>query len=91
MTVTMRHALRNALLPVVTVMGLQVGHLMGGAVVTETVFGWPGIGSQMYTAINNRDLPLVIGGVLLTAVTFVFVNLVVDVLYAYIDPRIKYD
>lgn len=89
-TVTLRHALRNALLPVVTVMGLQVGHMLGGAVVTETVFAWPGIGSQLYAAINNRDLPVVIGGVLLTAVTFVLVNLLVDIVYAWIDPRIQY-
>lgn len=88
--IVMRHALPNALLPVLTVMGIQVGHLLGGAVVAETVFAWPGLGSQIYTSINNRDVPVVIGGVLMIAVTFVLVNLIVDVLYAYLDPRIKY-
>jgi peptide/nickel transport system permease protein len=85
-----RHALPNALLPVVTVVGLQIGFLLGGAVLTETVFSWPGVGFQLYRAIAARDIPLIQGGVLLIAVTFVFVNLLVDVLYAYLDPRIKY-
>ncbi len=88
--VLLRHALRNALLPVVTVVGLQVGFLLGGAVLTETVFSWPGVGLQLYRAISTRDLPLIQGSVLLIAVTFVFVNLLVDVLYAYLDPRIRY-
>lgn len=85
-----RHGLKNALLPVVTVVGLQVGFLLGGAVLTETVFSWPGVGFQLYRAIAARDIPLIQGAVLLIAVTFVFINLLVDVLYAYIDPRIKY-
>lgn len=85
-----KHALRNALLPVVTVLGLQVGYLLGGAVITETVFAWPGVGLQMYRAILSRDLPLIQGGVLLIATTFVLINLVVDVLYAFLDPRIRY-
>jgi ABC-type dipeptide/oligopeptide/nickel transport system permease component len=88
--VVLRHALRNALLPVVTVVGLQVGFLLGGAVLTETVFSWPGVGLQLYRAISTRDIPLIQGSVLLIAVTFVFVNLLVDVLYAYLDPRIRY-
>ena len=88
--VVLRHALRNALLPVVTVVGLQVGFLLGGAVLTETVFSWPGVGLQLYRAISTRDIPLIQGSVLLIAVTFVFINLLVDVLYAYLDPRIRY-
>jgi ABC-type dipeptide/oligopeptide/nickel transport system permease component len=84
------HALRNALLPVVTVVGLQVGFLLGGAVLTETVFSWPGVGLQLYRAISTRDIPLIQGSVLLIAVTFVFINLLVDILYAYLDPRIRY-
>ncbi len=88
--VVLGHALRNALLPVVTVVGLQVGFLLGGAVLTETVFSWPGVGLQLYRAISTRDIPLIQGSVLLIAVTFVFINLLVDVLYAYLDPRIRY-
>ncbi len=84
------HALRNALLPVVTVVGLQVGFLLGGAVLTETVFSWPGVGLQLFRAISTRDIPLIQGSVLLIAVTFVFVNLLVDLAYAYLDPRIRY-
>ncbi len=85
-----RHALRNALLPVVTVVGLQFGHLLGGAVLTETVFVWPGVGLAIYGAISARDIPLIQGGILLTATTFVVINLLVDIGYAYLDPRIRY-
>lgn len=85
-----RHALRNAWIPVVTVVGLQVGYLLGGAVLTETVFAWPGLGLLMLNAILQRDLPLVQGGVLLIALVFVLVNLAVDVLYVRLDPRIRY-
>jgi ABC-type dipeptide/oligopeptide/nickel transport system permease component len=88
--VVLVHALRNALLPVITVVGLQVGLLLGGAVLTETVFSWPGVGLQLYRAISTRDIPLIQGSVLLIAVTFVFINLIVDVLYAWLDPRIRY-
>lgn len=88
--VVLGHALRNALLPVVTVVGLQVGFLLGGAVLTETVFSWPGVGLQLYRAISTRDIPLIQGSVLLIAVTFVLINLLVDVVYAYLDPRIRY-
>lgn len=84
-----RHALKNALIPIVTVVGLQFGYLLGGAVLTETIFSWPGVGRLMVDAIRQKDFPVVQGGVLLLAVTFSFVNLVVDILYAYIDPRIK--
>lgn len=84
-----RHALKNALIPIVTVIGLQFGYLLGGAVLTETIFSWPGVGRLMVDAIRQRDYPVVQGGVLLLAVTFSVVNLFVDVLYAYIDPRIR--
>jgi len=84
-----RHALKNALIPVVTVIGLQFGYLLGGAVLTETVFAWPGVGRMMVDAIRQKDFPVVQAGVLLLAVAFSVVNLVVDILYAYIDPRIK--
>lgn len=89
--VIMRHGLRNALIPVITVIGLEFGALLGGAVMTETIFSWPGIGRLTYDAIMNRDFPLLQGCILLIALSFVFVNLVVDVAYAYFDPRIHYD
>ena len=88
--VVVRHALANALLPVVTLMGIQVGYLLGGSILVETVFSWPGLGLQLYDAIGARDLPLVQGGVLLVATIFVLINLFVDVLYAALDPRIRY-
>ena len=84
------HALRNALLPVLTVIGLQFGSLLGGAVVTETVFAWPGVGRLLVDSIFFRDYPVVQGLVLMFGTTFVVVNLLVDVLYAYVDPRIRY-
>ena len=87
-----KHALKNALNPVVTVVGLQMGFLMGtGAILTETVFGWPGIGRLVVQAIMERDIPLVQGLILFVATLFVFANLVVDILYVYLDPRIEYD
>lgn len=85
-----RHALRNALLPVVTVVGLSFGHSLGGAVIVESIFGLPGIGTLAIRAIENRDYPLIQGVVLSVAVAFVLVNLVVDALYAWLDPRIRY-
>lgn len=85
-----RHALRNALIPVVTVIGLQVGTLLGGAVLVEAVFSWPGLGSLMLAAIANRDFPLVQGVTLFVAVIFGFVNLAVDLSYAVLDPRVRY-
>ena len=88
--VILGHGLRNALIPVVTVVGLQFGALLGGAVLTETVFAWPGIGRHIVQAIGQRDYPTVRGGVLLVATTFVIINILLDVLYAYLDPRIKY-
>lgn len=90
-TVIMRHALRNAALPVVTIVGLMFGTLMGGAVITETIFAWPGVGLLTIQAIQNRDFPLVQAAVLVVSLTFILVNLAVDLLYAYLDPRIRYD
>ena len=86
-----KHALKNALIPVVTVVGLQYGFLLGGAVVTETIFAWPGVGRLAITAILQRDYPVVQGCVLLVAVVFVLINLLVDVLYGWLDPRIRYE
>ncbi len=89
--VTLRHALRNAWIPVVTVVGLQFGALLGGAVITETVFAWPGVGRLMVDSISARDYPVVQGVVMLVAILFTFVNLGVDILYSFIDPRIRHD
>jgi peptide/nickel transport system permease protein len=86
-----RHALKNALIPIVTVVGVQAGYLLGGAVLTETVFAWPGVGTLVVQGILARDIPLVQGGVLVIALSFVLVNLAVDTLYAWLDPRIKYN
>lgn len=83
------HALRNALVPVVTVVGLQFGSLLTGAILTETIFGWPGLGRLLIQAIRLRDFPLVQGSVLVIAVTYVAVNLVTDLVYAWLDPRIR--
>lgn len=89
--VVVRHALRNALLPIITYVGLLFGSLLGGAVVTETVFSLPGVGRLVVTAINQRDYPLIQGAVLMLAVIFTLINLLVDLLYAALDPRISYD
>ncbi len=88
-TVLVRHALKNALIPVVTVLGLQMGTLLGGAVITETVFAWPGMGMVTVTAIHQRDYPVVQSAVLVSAVLVVLINWFVDVLYHYLDPRIR--
>lgn len=84
-----RHALGNAMIPIVTVIGLQFGYLLGGAVLTESIFGIPGVGRLMVDAIKQKDYPVVQGGVLFIAVTFSVVNLFIDILYAYLDPRIR--
>jgi ABC-type dipeptide/oligopeptide/nickel transport system permease component len=89
--VIVRHALRNAIIPVVTVVGLRLGGLLGGAVVTEQVFAWPGIGALIVTAIATRDYPVVQGAMLTASFVFVSVNLTVDLLYALVDPRIRYE
>lgn len=89
--IILRHALRNAFLPVLTVIGLQFGYLLGGAVMTEWIFAWPGIGRWIFLAIGARDFPVVQGGILFIAIVFVLVNLIVDLLYTYVDPRIRFD
>jgi len=88
-TVTFKHALRNALIPVVTTVGLQFGVALGGAILTETIFAWPGVGKWMYDAVMQRDYMVIQGGVLFIAAVFVAINLCVDVLYAVINPRIS--
>lgn len=86
-----RHALRNALIPVVTVLGLQLGSLLGGTVVVETIFSWPGMGWLLFTGISQRDYPVVQGVVIFYSVVFMFVTLAVDVTYSYLDPRVHYE
>lgn len=83
------HAFRNAMIPVITVIGLQVGVLMAGAILTETIFAWPGIGKWMVESINRRDYPVIQGGILMIATLIIFVNLLVDVLYGIVNPRIR--
>jgi peptide/nickel transport system permease protein len=89
--VVLKHGLKNAMIPVITVAGLDLGSLMGGAILTETVFSRPGLGLMIYTAIGSRDLPVVVGGVLFATVVFVIANLIVDIGYALLDPRIRYE
>jgi len=88
--VVLRHALKNALIPILTVIGLQFGALLGGAILTETTFAWPGMGRLLVSAIGARDYPVIQGIVFTFALLFAAVNLVVDLLYAYVDPRIHY-
>lgn len=87
--VTYRHMLKNALIPIITSVGLQFGTLMGGSIMTETVFSWPGIGRLMVESIKSRDIPMVMGSVVFLSVVFSLVNLLVDLLYAFVDPQIK--
>ena len=89
LTVVLKHALKNAAIPVVTIIGMELGTLLGGAVITETIFAWPGVGRLAVQAIYNRDYPVVQAAVFLLAAIFVLVNLVVDLLYTYLDPRVK--
>jgi len=89
--VILKHALRNAMIPVVTNLGLQLSRMLGGALVTEVVFRWPGIGGLAYDAIMERDYPVVMGVVLLIAVIFIVINLIVDISYRFFDPRIQYE
>lgn len=86
-----KHGIRNALIPVVTMIGLQFGHLLGGAVVTETIFAWPGVGRLVVDAVKARDFPVVQSAMLVIVALFVLVNLIVDLLYGFIDPRIRYE
>lgn len=89
--VVYKHSLKNAIIPVITVIGLQTGLLLGGAILTETIFGWPGIGRYLYEAIGYRDYPVIQSGILIIAAMFVLINLFVDLMYAFVDPRIKYN
>jgi peptide/nickel transport system permease protein/oligopeptide transport system permease protein len=91
MVVIVKHALKNALIPIITVVGLQFGFLLGGAVLTETVFAWPGLGRLLYDSISARDYPMIQGTILIFGLLYIFVNLVVDLIYAFVDPRIRYD
>ncbi|MBI4529923.1 MAG: ABC transporter permease [Candidatus Latescibacteria bacterium] len=84
------HAMRNAMIPTVTIIALEFGYLLGGAIITETIFAWPGVGRWLLLAVQARDFRAIQGGVLLIATTFVIINLITDILYAYIDPRIRY-
>ncbi|MBE9913358.1 ABC transporter permease [Paenibacillus donghaensis] len=88
--VVYKHALKNALIPVLTVIGLQTGSLLGGAVLTETIFAWPGVGRYIFEAISSRDYPVIQSGILIVAILFIVINLIVDLLYTLIDPRIQY-
>jgi len=88
--VVFKHALKNALIPVVTYIGIDLGALMGGAILTESVFSWPGVGREIYLAVLQRDWPVVMGGVVVVVVIVMFVNLLVDISYAALDPRIRY-
>jgi peptide/nickel transport system permease protein len=89
-TVVSRHALKNAMLPVITVIGLQTGFLLAGAILTETIFAWPGMGRWVTNAIVARNFPVVQAGVFVFALIFVGVNIIVDISYAWFDPRIRY-
>ncbi len=89
--VVYKHALRNALIPIITLLGLSFGSMLSGAVIVETVFGWPGLGRYLVTGISNRDFPVVQGAVLVIAVGFVLANLITDLVYGFVDPRIRYD
>jgi len=88
-SVIVRHALRNALIPIVTVLGLDFGYYLTGSILTETIFSWPGIGRYVVNAIARRDLPAINGSVLFLSVVFVLVNLLTDLAYGFVDPRVK--
>ena len=89
--VVVRHALRNAMIPIVTAFGLQLGWLLGGSVVVESVFSWPGLGRMMIESINVRDITVVQAGLFWFALTFILINLAIDILYTFLDPRIQYN
>ena len=89
-TVVLKHALRNAFIPTLTIIALQFGYLLGGAIITETIFSWPGIGRWLFLSVQARDLQAVQGGVILIATIFVIINTIADILYAWLDPRIRY-
>ena len=81
---------KNAMIPVITLIGLDLGALMGGAVLTETIFNWPGVGRVIYLAVLKRDAPVVLGGTLVLVLVFILLNLIIDIFYAWLDPRIRY-
>ena len=85
-----KHILKNVLIPVVTITGLECGMILEGAVITETVFAWPGLGQLMVSAVSNRDYPLIQGVVLVTSIVFILINFIVDVMYRFLDPRIRF-
>jgi peptide/nickel transport system permease protein len=87
--IIVRHMLPNALLPLITIAGMNLGLLLGGTVVTETVFGWPGVGRLIVQSVSQRDYPVIIAGVFVVCLIFVVINLVVDLLYAWLDPRVR--
>lgn len=87
--VVMEHAFPNALIPTITVIGVQFGNLLGGAILVETVFAWPGLGRLMVNSVNNRDVPLVLGCIVLLSISYSVVNLIVDLIYGFIDPRVR--
>jgi peptide/nickel transport system permease protein len=87
--VTLRHTVRNALVPILTITGIQLATILGGVIVVEVVFAWPGLGRLVYNSVAARDYPVIQGAVLLIAVLFLVINLIVDVLYAVVDPRIR--
>ena len=87
--VLLKHMLPNALLPLVTVAGINLGMLLGGTVVTETVFSWPGVGRLIVQSVSQRDFPVIIAGVFLISLVFVVINLIVDILYGFLDPRVR--
>lgn len=89
--VIIKHALKNALIPIITVIGLQFGTLLGGAILTETVFAWPGLGRLIVDSILARDYPVIQGAILIFGLLYILINLAIDVIYAYVDPRIRYD
>lgn len=90
-TIVVRHAMKNALIPVITIIGLEIGHLLGGTVIVETIFAWPGIGKLLIDAISQRDIPLIQGCVIFITIMYVSVNLIVDLSYSILDPRIRYE
>ena len=90
MRAVVAHALRHSLIPVVTIMGLQLGAVLTGTIITETIFSWPGVGRLLMQAIGSRDYPMVQGCILFIAITYVTMNLLVDLTYAWLDPRIRY-
>ena len=90
-TVVIRHAFKNAAIPIITMVGMEFGRLMGGAIITETIFAWPGVGRLTINAIYNRDYPVVQAAVFTLAVCFLFINTIVDILYTYLDPRVRFE